>query len=78
MSRYPEWINQFKEKGTSIKKVGNSFYLYQSTSKRVPGKKYPQPVQKFLGTITPSGLVLSKVRKISTEKVNIYEYGFSY
>lgn len=78
MSNYPDWVNQFKQKGTTIKKVGNSFYLYKSTSKRVPGKKYPQPIQTFIGTITPEGVVPSKVRKISTERVRVYEYGFSY
>jgi len=78
MSAYPDWVNQHKEKGTSVKRVGNSYYLYKSTSKRVPGMKYPQPVQQFVGTITPSGLVKSAVRKISTETVLVYEYGFSY
>ena len=37
MSKYPDWVNAFKEKGTSIKKVGNEYYLYRATSKRVPG-----------------------------------------
>lgn len=78
MSRYPDWVNQVKEKGTSVKKVGNSYYLYKSTSKRVPGKKYPQPIQSFIGTITPEGLVRSNVRKVSTERVRVYEYGFTY
>jgi len=78
MSRYPDWVNEYKEKGTSVKRVGNSYYLYRTTSRRVPGKKYPQPVQSFIGTITKEGLVCSKVRKISTETVTVYEYGFSY
>lgn len=78
MSKYPDWVNQYKEKGTTVKKVGNSYYLYKSTSKRVPGKKYPQPVQTFIGTITKEGLQKAKVRKIATETVRVYEYGFSY
>ena len=41
MSRYPDWVNQFKRKGTFIKKVGDSYYLYSNTSKYVRGKKYP-------------------------------------
>ena len=40
MSNYPDWVNAFKEKGTSVKKVGNEYYLYRTTSKRVPGKKW--------------------------------------
>jgi hypothetical protein len=78
MSAYPDWVNQHKRKGTSVKKVGNSYYLYKVTSKRVSGKKYPQPVQEFLGTITKNGLVESTTRKISTEEVYVFEFGFSF
>jgi hypothetical protein len=78
MSRYPDWVNAHKTKGTSVKKVGESYYLYASTSQRVEGKKYPQPIQKFIGTITPNGVVKSNMRKISTERVRVFEYGFSF
>jgi hypothetical protein len=78
MSNYPDWVNVFKEKGTTVKKVGNEYYLYQSTSKRIPGKKYPQPIQKYIGTITKEGVVRTNVRKISTDRVRVYEYGMSY
>lgn len=78
MSAYPDWVNQYKVRGTSVKQVGNSFYLYKSTSKRVPGMKYPQPVQEFLGTITKDGLVKSTARKISTEEIYVFEFGFSF
>ncbi|MDR1135792.1 MAG: hypothetical protein LBL49_06395 [Clostridiales Family XIII bacterium] len=47
MSNYPDWVNAFKVKGTSVKKVGNEYYLYKSTSKRVPGKKYPLAKLRF-------------------------------
>ena len=78
MSNYPDWVNAYKEKGTSIKKVGNEYYLYSATSKRVPGKKYPQPVEKYIGVITREGVVRSHMRKISTDNVRVYEYGMSY
>ena len=78
MSNYPDWVNSFKEKGTSVKKVGNEYYLYRSTSKRVPGKKYPQPVQEYIGVITKGGVIKSKARKISLDRVRVYEYGMSY
>jgi len=78
MSKYPDWVNAFKEKGTSIKKVGNEYYLYKATSKRVPGKRYPQPIQEYIGAITREGVVRSKARKISTDTVKVYEYGMSY
>ena len=73
MSNYPDWVNAFKEKGTSVKKVGNEYYLYRSTSKRVPGKKYPQPVQEYIGTITREGVRRTHMRKISTDRVKVYE-----
>jgi hypothetical protein len=78
MSKYPYWVNAFKEKGTSIKKVGNEYYLYRSTSKRVPGKKYPQPVEEYIGIITRDGVKKTKVKKISTDTVKVYEYGMSF
>ena len=78
MSNYPDWVNAYKKKGTSVKKVGNEYYLYRATSKRVPGKKYPQPVETYIGTITKDGVIKSNVRKISTDRVRVYEYGMSY
>ena len=78
MSNYPDWVNAFKEKGTSVKKVGNEYYLYRSTSKRVPGKKYPQPVEEYIGVITKEGVKETKVRKVSTDRVRVYEYGMSF
>jgi hypothetical protein len=78
MSKYPDWVNAHKTRGTAVKKVGNSYYLYAATSKRVKGKKYPQPHLKFIGTITTEGVVKSGIRKVSTEKVRVFEYGLSF
>lgn len=77
MSRYPDWVNQFKRKGTSVKKVGDSYYLYSNTSKYVRGKKYPQPVQSFIGVITPEGVVETHRKKVALTDIEVYEYGFS-
>lgn len=77
MSRYPDWVNQFKTKGTSVKKVGDSYYLYSNTSKYVKGKKYPQPVQHFIGVITRDGVIESHKQKVSLSDVEVFEYGFS-
>lgn len=77
MANYPEWVKQFREKGTAVKKVGNAYYLYKHTSKRVPGKKYPQAVDKYIGLITPSGVVRNSRKKVSLENIDVYEYGFS-
>lgn len=74
---YPEWVQQFREKGTTVKKKGDAYYLYKRTSKRVPGKKYPQPVDTYIGLITPDGVVKSSKKKVSLSDIEVWEYGFS-
>lgn len=74
---YPEWVQKHKVRGTTIKKVGDNYYLYKHTSKRVPGKKYPVPVDTYIGIITPEGVVKSGKRKLSLTDVEVREYGFS-
>lgn len=74
---YPEWVQEHKVKGTAIKKVGTNYYLYKHTSKRVPGKKYPQPVDTYIGVITPEGVMKSGKKKLSLTGVEVKEFGFS-
>lgn len=74
---YPEWVQAQKRKGTTIKKVGDNYYLYKHSSKRVPGKKYPVPVDTYIGVITPEGVVESKKKKLSMISAEVWEYGFS-
>lgn len=77
--KYPEWVDKYRIKGTSVKKVGNKYYLYKATSKRVPGKKNPQPVETFIGVLDEEkGLIKSENRIINTSDIKVYEYGFSY
>ena len=75
--RYPEWVQAQRTKGTTVKKKGDTYYLYKRTSKRVPGKKYPQPVDTYIGIITPDGIVKSGKKKVSMEGIEVKEYGFS-
>ena len=74
---YPEWVQQQRIKGTTVKKVGNTYYLYKRTSKRVPGKKYPQPVDTYIGIITPDGIIERKRQQLATTSIKVKEYGFS-
>lgn len=74
---YPDWVQAFRTKGTTVKKRGDSYYLYKRTSKRVPGKKYPQPVDSYIGIITPDGVVESVKKKLDITSVEVKEYGFS-
>lgn len=76
---YPDWVQEQKTIGTTVKKVGNNYYLYKHSSKRVPGKKNPVPVDTYIGKITPAGIERSSSRKIDTTdtEVTVKEYGFS-
>ncbi len=74
---YPDWVQKYRTKGTTVKKKGDSYYLYKRTSRRVKGKKYPQPVDTYIGVITPEGVIQSNKRKISLTDAEVWEYGFS-
>ena len=74
---YPEWVQAQRVRGTTVKKKGDSYYLYKRTSKRVPGKKYPQPVDTYIGIITPEGVIQTEKKKVSLSNIQVKEYGFS-
>ncbi len=74
---YPEWVQKQRTRGTTFKKKGDTYYLYKRTSRRVPGKKYPQPVDTYIGIITPEGVIESKKKKVSMTGIEVKEYGFS-
>ena len=75
--RYPDWVQAQRTRGTTVKKKGDNYYLYKRTSRRVPGKKYPQPVDTYIGIITPEGVIKSEKKKISLAGIEVKEYGFS-
>ena len=74
---YPDWVQQYREKGTTVKKKGDAYYLYKRTSRRIPGKKYPQPVDTYIGVITPDGVIRSGRKCVSLTSIEVREYGFS-
>lgn len=74
---YPDWVLAHKTRGTTVKKVGINYYLYKHSSRRSPGKKYPQPVDTYIGVVTPDGVVKSGRRKLSLTGIEVKEYGFS-
>lgn len=75
--KYPDWVQQYRTRGTTVKKRGDSYYLYKRTSRRVEGKKYPQPVDTYIGVITPDGVVPSGRKKVTLSDAEVWEYGFS-
>ena len=74
---YPEWVQKYRTRGMTVKKKGDAYYLYKRTSKRIPGKKYPQPVDTYVGIITPEGVIESHKRKVELSGIEVWEYGFS-
>ena len=76
---YPEWVQKHKTKGTSVRRVGNNYYLYKHSSKRVPGKKNPVPSDTYIGRITPEGIIQTGMKKVDANESEIIvkEYGFS-
>lgn len=79
MGRFPQWVERQKRKGTIIKSDGKgNFSLYRNSSKRVPGKKNPQPVQTYIGAITPEGVMERFDINRESSGIRIWEYGFSY
>lgn len=74
---YPDWVQEYRTKGTTVKKKGNTYYLYKRTSKRVPGKKYPQPVDTYIGIITPDGVIRTRKKKLVLSDIEVREYGYS-
>lgn len=75
--RYPDWVQAQRTRGTTVKKKGDTYYLYKRTSRRVPGKKCPQPVDTYIGIITPEGVIKSEKKKVSLGGIEVREYGFS-
>ena len=75
--KYPDWVQEKRTRGTTVKKKGDTYYLYKRTSKRVPGKKYPQPIDTNIGIINPEGVIKSEKKKVSMEGIEVREYGFS-
>ena len=76
--RYPDYVKQFRPKGTIVKRVNDTYYAYYATSQRVPDKKYPVQVIKGLaGKIDAYGFHPLTRNVVDTEHVIIRECGFT-
>ena len=58
-SEFPQWARKIKEEseGNVLRLKGDKIYLYKSTSRRIPEKKYPVATEEYLGVVTPNGLI---------------------
>lgn len=71
---FPEWVEKYRAAGTTIKKIGNNYYLYHATSRYVQGKSYPVSQQTYIGKITPEGVVSERV-SINPQKTEACRLG---
>lgn len=76
---YPDWVEKYRGKGRTIRKVRNGYGLYKCSSVYVPGQKYPKSVQEYLGMITEKDGFIPKESKGDSSKTRNYiEYGLSH
>jgi len=76
--KYPDYVKQYRPKGTIIKRVNDDYYAYYATSKRVPDKSYPVQVIKGLaGKIDNTGFHPLTKAVVNTENIVIRECGFT-
>lgn len=74
--KYPDWVEKYRGKGRTIRKVRNGYGLYECTSIYVPGMKYPKSKQKYLGMITEKDGFIPK--KTVVAPTGYLEYGLSH
>lgn len=75
---YPDWVLKEKKKGTEIRKIGNNYYLYKVTSVWDKEKGRAKKItEKFLGKITPDGLVEPRLERVraSLNNIAVKEFG---
>ncbi len=65
---YPDWVECYREAGKEIKKIRNSYYLYERKTVWDKEKKQPKKISgTYLGRITENGLVPPKRKMVSNE-----------
>lgn len=77
-NKYPEFVRLYKPKGSIVKKVRDTYYVYKATFKRVEGKKYPvQVIEGLLGKVDEYGFHKCDTSLVNTTNVIIRECGFT-
>jgi transposase len=78
MGQLPDWVLRHKKKGTEVRRIGDKYRLYKISSKWNPEKKRSQKItEKYLGTITPEGLIPPKPQggAKSMSNLSVLDYG---
>lgn len=74
---YPEFTKK-RPKGTIVKKVRDTYYVYYATSEKIEGMKYPRQVIKGLaGKVDENGFHELSKTYVNKENVIIRECGFT-
>ena len=79
---HPDWALKYKRKGTELRFINNTYYLYEITSKWNPEKKRAQKITgNLLGKVTKQGFIPSAKDRLRHAKqidsVLVKEYGAS-
>ena len=75
-NQYPDWVEKYRSKGRTIRKVRGGYGLYECTSEYVPGAPYPKLKQTYLGMITQEDGFIPKKRTLSHP--SYIEFGLSH
>ena len=78
--KFPQWVLDFKKKGTEIRFLNNYYYLYEISSHYDKEKKRAvKKTGKFLGKITQDGIVPPKTDRLKAnlKNLSVKEYGAS-
>lgn len=58
MNNMPDWVLEQKGKGIEIRRFGDRYYAYESSSRYDKEIKRAKKVTgKYLGVVTPSGII---------------------
>ena len=79
---HPEWVLKHKRKGTELRFIKGTYYLYEVSSKWNREKKRAQKITgKLLGKITPEGFIQSPKLAVTQQPISsviVKEYGATY
>ena len=75
-NQYPEWVEKYRTKGCTIRKVRNGYGLYRCTSVHDPNLPYPKSKQEYLGMVTERDGFIPK--KATADHPLYIEYGLSH
>ncbi|GAB4406285.1 MAG: transposase [Thermodesulfovibrionales bacterium] len=79
--KHPEWALKQKRKGTELRLIRGTYYLYEVTSRWNPEKKRAQKITgRLLGKVTPEGFIQSPKYALAQrpiQSVVVKEYGAS-